>query len=205
MLRPCCQRPTAPTSTDADCPLRPARKARRSIECRPLQGEALRACFDRQRPPSASRQPDGGVGSLATPGTTRVVSAAQVVGPSHVTANGGGLDHFQRNSPESVSAHYKKGQRWPGGPGDSGGGLGPGRGRFHIGKVSFSARAHPPERRAARPKKLHVRTRTTTQPGVVDNTPQGIKKAEAKHKTKPASQREKKELGNKTRAEKTTP
>ena len=76
--------------------------------------------MDCPRPASASRQPVGGWGSLATPGTTQVVLAVQVVGPLHTTANGSGLDHFQRNFPEGVSAHIKKGLKWPSGPGGQG-------------------------------------------------------------------------------------
>ena len=81
------------------------------MECNPLQEEARRANLDCPRPASASRQPVGGVGSLATPGTTQAVLAVQVVGPLHTTANGSGLDHFQRNFPEGVSAHIKKGAK----------------------------------------------------------------------------------------------
>ena len=103
-----------------------------------------------------------GVGGYTPPGTTQAVPAVQLVWGVPPTTNGSSLGDFPRNSPGGVSPYFKKGWGWPGGPGDSGGGLGPGRGRFHIGKVDFSARAHPPERTAPRPKKLHVRTRTYT-------------------------------------------
>ena len=79
---------------DTDCPLRPARKVRRSMEFNPLQGEVRRANLDCPRPASASQQPVGGVGILATPGTTQAVLAVQVVGPLHTTANGSGFAHF---------------------------------------------------------------------------------------------------------------
>ena len=105
-----------------------------------------------------------GVGGYTPPGTTQAVPAVQLVWGVPPTTNGSSLGDFPRNSPGAVSPYFKKGWGWPGGPGDSGGGLGPRRGRFHIGKLDFSARAYPPERTAPRPKKLHVCTRTTQKP-----------------------------------------
>ena len=64
------------------------------MEFNPLQEEARRANLDCPRPASASQQPVGGVGILATSGTTQAVLAVQVVGPLHTTANGSGFAHF---------------------------------------------------------------------------------------------------------------
>ena len=90
------ERRAAGMSSGTEAPTRPVQELCRCAEGKRLAEEARETKIDGPRPPSASRQPAGGVGSLATPGTTQAVPAVQAVAPAQITTNGVGLDRFGR-------------------------------------------------------------------------------------------------------------
>ena len=98
-------------SSGTEVPKRPVQRLCRCTEGKRLAEEARETNFGGPRPPSASRQPAGGVGSLATPGTTQAVPAVQAVAPAQTTTNGVGLDRFGRGSCFSVWPFVKKGAK----------------------------------------------------------------------------------------------
>ena len=105
------ERRAAGMSSGTEAPKRPVQRLCRCAEGKRLAEEARETKIDGPRPPSASRQPAGGVGSLATPGTTQAVPAVQAVAPAQITTNGVGLDRFGRGSCFSVWPFVKKGAK----------------------------------------------------------------------------------------------
>ena len=105
------ERRAAGMSSGTEAPKRPVQRLCRCAEGKRLAEEARETNFDGPRPPSASWQPAGGVGSLVTPGTTQAVPAVQAVAPAQITTNGVGLDRFGRGSCFSVWPFVKKGAK----------------------------------------------------------------------------------------------
>ena len=120
------ERRAAGMSAGTEAPKRPVQRLCRCTEGKRLAEEARETNSDGPRPPSASRQPAGGVGSLATPGTTQAVPAVQTVAPAQTTTNGVGLDRFGRGSCFSVWPFVKKGAKVAPGAGGVRGGAGTG-------------------------------------------------------------------------------
>ena len=120
------ERRAAGMSSGTEAPKRPVQGLCRCTEGKRLAEEARETNSDGPRPPSASRQPAGGVGSLATPGTTQAVPAVQTVAPAQTTTTGVGLDRFGRGSCFSIWPFFKKGAKAAPGAGGARGAAGTG-------------------------------------------------------------------------------